>query len=65
MYFDEIFGVNNIIIDVYREKSEGTPTSNLNQRLCIFVLFPLDLEDLNKFMTVEKRYTPRNKNIDI
>ena len=65
MYFDEIFGVNNIIIDVYREKNEGTPTSNLNQRLCIFVLFPLDLEDLSKFITGEKRYTPRNKNIDI
>ena len=49
-YFEEIFGMENIIIDLQKGKDVAPATPLENQILKIFILFPEDIEGLrNKF----------------
>ena len=49
-YFEEIFGMENIIVDLQKGKDDDLTTPPENQILDIFILFPEDLEGLrNKF----------------
>ena len=55
-YFEEIFGEENIIIDVYRENNEEASAEDASQILRIFILFPEDQNALKNAIEGGKRY---------
>ena len=55
-YFEEIFGIENIIIDVRQGKDNAPTATPVNQILDIFILFPEDLECLRNKLKGGKGY---------